>query len=210
MESCPQGTPTQKPKLLEQVREVLRGQQYALNTEECYIDWIRRFILFHQKRHPREMGKIEVELFLTHLAAERDVSISTQRQAMNALLFLYQKVLKIELGWLDAVRAKRLPRLPVVMSREEVRLLLAEVEGAEGLYRMLAELLYGTGMRIDECCSSANRGGVGDIQSSFYGGGLGTYKVLFRSQKLLPTPQAPRSPASVTISWRRNVANVRC
>jgi site-specific recombinase XerD len=88
MASCPRATPTQKPKLLDQVREVLRGQQYALNTEECYTDWIRRFILFHNKRHPRDMGKAEVESFLTHLAAERDVAISTQRQAMHALLFL--------------------------------------------------------------------------------------------------------------------------
>jgi integron integrase len=153
LESCPDATPTRQPKLLDQVREVLRARQYALNTEECYLNWIRRFILFHDKRHPRDMGKIEVELFLTHLAAQRDVSISTQRQAMNALLFLYQRVLQVELGWLDAVRAKRQPRLPVVMSREEVRLVLSGVTGAEGLYALVAELLYGTGMRIDECCS---------------------------------------------------------
>src|ERR1041385_2844480 len=109
--------PNPKAKLLDQVREVLRVKHYALRTEEVYVLWIKRYIFFHQKRHPREMGAPEVQAFLSDLAVNQKVSASTQNQALNALVFLYDQVLHIELGWLDKlVRAKRTTRLPLVMS----------------------------------------------------------------------------------------------
>ncbi|MEJ2481481.1 MAG: integron integrase, partial [Acidihalobacter sp.] len=117
--------------------------------ETQYLQWIRRFILFHEKRHPREMGAPEVEAFLTHLAVQRQVSASTQNQALSALLFLYRDVLNIDLPWLaDVTRAKRPQRLPVVLTRDEVQAVLARMSGTYGL---MASLLYGTGMRLMEC-----------------------------------------------------------
>src|SRR3569623_2041845 len=114
--------PNPKAKLLDQVREVLRVKHYALRTEEVYILWIKRYIFFHQKRHPREMGAAEVQAFLSDLAVTQKVSASTQNQALNALVFLYDQVLHIELDWMDnLVRAKRSTRLPLIMSRDEVR-----------------------------------------------------------------------------------------
>ena len=118
--------PSKPPKLLDQVRARLRTLHYSIRTEEAYVGWIRRFILFHKKRHPREMGGPEVEAFLTHLAVEEHVAASTQNQALAALLFLYQQILEIELPRLDAIRARRPERLPVVLSREEVRAVLNE------------------------------------------------------------------------------------
>ena len=140
------------PKLLDQLRLVLRVRHYSPKTEDCYVQWSRRFILFHHKRHPRTMGAVEVEQFLTNLAVEGHVSASTQNQALNALLFLYAQVLEIDLGRLDAVRARRGQRLPVVLAPEEVRLVLDRVEGADGLFRLMARLLYGCGLRVAECC----------------------------------------------------------
>jgi integron integrase len=137
------------PKLLDQVRAKLRLLHYAIRTEEAYVDWIRRFILFHHKRHPREMGATEVEAFLTHLAVEDRVAASTQNQALAALLFLYQKVLNIELPAVDAVRAKRPKRLPVVLSPGEVRALLDRMVGVP---RLMTELMYGSGLRLLEAC----------------------------------------------------------
>jgi integrase len=123
--------PLRKPKLLDQVREVARLKHYSLRTEASYTDWIRRFILFHGKRHPAEMGAEEVRVFLTHLAAERDVAAATQNQAFSALLFLYREVLKQELPWIDNIeRAKRPPKLPVVLTPEETRRLLAQLRGS--------------------------------------------------------------------------------
>jgi len=107
-----------------------------LTTEDCYVQWITRFILFHHKRHPRDMGAAEVEQFLTHLAVQAHVSASTQNQALNALLFLYKQVLEIDLGRLDAVRARRPKRLPVVLAAEEVAAVLGHVEGADGVFRL--------------------------------------------------------------------------
>jgi integron integrase len=127
----------------------MRLLHYSKRTEGSYVDWIKRFILFHHKRHPREMGAVEIEAFLTHLAVVGRVSASTQNQAFSALLFLYQKVLEIELPHLDAVRARRPERIPVVLSVEEVRAILAELDGIDLLQ---VELLYGTGMRVLECC----------------------------------------------------------
>ena len=136
-------------KLLDQTRDALRLRQYSYETEKAYIGWIRRFILHFDKRHPSEMGQREVTAFLTCLAVQRKVSASTQNQALSALLFLYSKVLDVDLPWLDdVVRAKRPVRVPVVMTRDEVRQVLAMLEGRHWL---AAALLYGSGLRLIEC-----------------------------------------------------------
>ncbi|MHB1246013.1 MAG: integron integrase [Sulfuriferula sp.] len=137
------------PKLLEQVRDRIRVKHYSIRTETQYLQWIKRFILFHDKRHPRDMAAPEIEAFLTHLAVVGNVSSSTQNQALSALLFLYREVLQMELPWLDNVtRAKRPQRLPVVLTSQEVRAVLGQMSGVYGL---MAALLYGTGMRLMEC-----------------------------------------------------------
>jgi len=144
-------SPSTRPrKLLEQLADVLRAKHYSYRTEQAYVPWVRRFILFHNKRHPREMGAVEIEQFLTHLAVEGCVSASTQTQALCALLFLYKHLLKIDLPSLDAVRAKRPKRLPVVLSRSEVSQLLDAIEGSHGVYRVMASLMYGAG-HLMEC-----------------------------------------------------------
>lgn len=136
------------PKLLDQVRAEIRLRHYSIRTEEVYVDWARRFILFHNKRHPKEMGAEEVRDFLSHLAVERNVAASTQNQAKSALLFLYREVLHIELPWLDEVIAAKVSRrLPVVLTQTETRRLLDAMSGTMGL---VASLLYGTGMRLLE------------------------------------------------------------
>jgi len=136
------------PKLLDQVRERIRVKHYSLRTEEAYLHWIRRFIFFHGKRHPRQMGGPEVEEFLSHLATVGQVAPSTQNQALSALLFLYREVLAVELPWLDGVvRAKRSQHVPVVLTENEVRALLARLDGTKWL---AASLLYSTGMRLLE------------------------------------------------------------
>lgn len=143
---------SQTPRLLDRARGVLRARRYSLRTEECYVEWMRRYILFHNKRHPLEMGALEIEEFLTHLAVEGHVSISTQNQALHALLFLYQQVLDVELPLIRAIRSQRPRRLPVVMARAEVRQVLDAIDGYGGLYQLMARLMYGTGMRLLECC----------------------------------------------------------
>ena len=141
--------PNPKARLLDQVREVMRLKHYSLRTEQTYIQWIKRFIFFHQKRHPREMGAPEVKAFLTDLAVRHHVAASTQNQGLNALVFLYQKVLDLSLGEIgEYARAKRPQRLPVVLTREEVQRLLAAMKDT---YQLMARLLYGTGMRLMEC-----------------------------------------------------------
>lgn len=141
--------PPNPPKLLDQVRDRVRVKHYSIRTEKQYVQWVKRFILFHGKRHPRDMGTAEVGEFLTHLAVDGNVSASTQNQALSALLFLYREVLEMDLPWLkDVVRAKLPQRLPVVLSRQEVKLVL---ENMSGVYKLLAMLLYGTGMRLMEC-----------------------------------------------------------
>jgi hypothetical protein len=129
------------PRLLDQVRQVLRVRHYARSTEDCYVQWITRFILFHNKRPPRDMGAVEVEQFLTHLAVNGQVSASTQNQAFHALLFLFKQVLDIDLGRLDAVRARRPKRLPVVLAPEEVAAVLEQVTGGDGVFQLMARLL---------------------------------------------------------------------
>jgi integron integrase len=137
-----------KPRLLDQVRLAIRTRHYSRRTEEAYVGWIRRFILFHDKRHPGTMGEEEVSRFLSHLAVDRKVSAITQTQALSAILFLYREVLRLELGWLqNIVRAKPPKRLPVVLTRDEVRTLLRELDGPLWL---VATLLYGSGLRLLE------------------------------------------------------------
>jgi integron integrase len=135
-------------KLLDQVREAIRVRHYSIRTEHAYVDWITRYILFHDKRHPGEMGAAEINRFLSHLASDLNVAASTQNQALCAILFLYRQVLKLDIGPLgDVVRAKKPQRLPVVLAAEETAELLSRLHGTRGL---MAELLYGTGMRIIE------------------------------------------------------------
>jgi integron integrase len=137
-----------RPRLLDQLRDRIRLKHYSIRTEEAYSDWVRRFVLFHGKRHPRDLGHTEVEAFLTHLAVAGRVASSTQNQAKSALLFLYKEVLGVELPWLTGVQsAKRPARLPVVLTREEVRVVLGHTSGTSGL---ILRLLYGSGMRILE------------------------------------------------------------
>ncbi len=137
------------PKLLDRLRQACRVRHYSIRTEEAYHDWCRRFVLFHDKRHPLEVGAAGVSAFLTHLAVERQVGPSTQNQALNALLFLYRQVLGVEPGlFADVVRAARPRRLPVVLSRDEVRRLLADLTGTPGL---MARVQYGGGLRLLEC-----------------------------------------------------------
>jgi integron integrase len=136
-ETSPAGPP--KPRLLDRVRVALRTRHYSRRTEEAYVAWIRRYILFHRKRHPAEMGAPEITRFLSSLAVE-----------LSALLFLYRAVLELDLPWLDGVvRAKRPQRLPVILTREEVRAVLQPLEGVS---RLMAHLLYGAGLRLLECC----------------------------------------------------------
>lgn len=138
-----------KPKLLDQVRDKIRVKHYSIRTEKAYVDWIKRFILFHGKKHPSQLGMDEVNQFLTHLATQRDVAASTQNQALSAILFLYKEVLNQEIGWLEGYeRAKRPARLPMVLSPGEVKGVLAHLDGTMWL---MASLLYGAGLRLMEC-----------------------------------------------------------
>jgi integron integrase len=137
-----------KPKLLDEIRSFMRTRRYSLRTEQAYLDWIRRFILFHAKRHPTDMAEEEITAFLTDLATHGHVSVSTQNQALSALLFLYQQFLGRKLGRLDgALRASRPRRVPAVLTREEVCILLAHVAPP---YRLIADLIYGSGLRLLE------------------------------------------------------------
>jgi integron integrase len=137
------------PRLLDQVRQHLRLRHYSIRTEQAYVDWIKRFILFHEKRHPADMGEPEISAFLTHLAADRHVAASTQNQALSALLFLYQQVLDRKLEYMDGIeRVKRPPKIPVVLTPREVRAVLNQLTGE---HRLMAELLYGSGLRLMEC-----------------------------------------------------------
>jgi integron integrase len=137
------------PRLLDQLRAVLRRKHYSLRTEEAYVGWVRRYVLFHYKRHPRDMGLPEVEAFLTDLAVVQQVAASTQNQALSALLFLYAEVLKQPLaGQVASVRAKQPERLPTVMARDEVARVL---DALTGVHQLMAKLLYGSGLRLMEC-----------------------------------------------------------
>jgi integron integrase len=138
-----------QPKLIPRVREALRLRRYSLKTERNYVHWIVRFIRFHGMKHPKDMGSAEVTGFLNHLANARQVAASTQNQALSALLFLYREVLAVELPWLEGlVRAKSAKRLPTVLTRAEVQAILARLSGSR---RLMVNLLYGAGLRLNEC-----------------------------------------------------------
>ncbi|NJM47215.1 MAG: tyrosine-type recombinase/integrase [Alkalinema sp. RU_4_3] len=142
---------TPPKKLLDQVRDALRLKHYSYQTEKTYVQWIRRYILFHNKRHPRDMGVLEIETFLTHLAVKENVSASTQNQAFSALLFLYRHVLQLPLDdRIDALRARPSRYLPTVLTPEEALLVIQQIPGT---YQLLAQLLYGSGLRLREALS---------------------------------------------------------
>lgn len=189
-----QSTP---PKLLDQVRDRIRVKHYSIRTETQYVQWTKRFILFHGKRHPRDMGQREIEAFLTHLAVEGSVSASTQNQALSALLFLYREVLEMEVPWLDkVVRAKQPQRLPVVLTRQEVRTLLGRMEGVHGL---LARLLYGTGMRLMEVI----RLRVKDIE--FARGEIVVRDGKGAKDRVTMLPESVKADLRAHLAWRREV-----
>ena len=136
-------------RLLDRVRDKIRLRHYSIRTEQAYVDWIKRFIVFHGKRHPETLGASEVEAFLTNLAVEHNVAAATQNLAKSSILFLYRDVLGRDLPWLEHVERARPPsRLPTVLSREEVANVLALLRG---VHRLIGRLLYGSGMRIMEC-----------------------------------------------------------
>jgi integron integrase len=149
MEDKKKFKPDSNLKLMDQVREVLRYHHYAYRTEQTYCDWIKRFLKFYSfSRHPSEMGAAEVERYLSHLATEGKVAASTQRQALNAIIFLYREVLDVELGEITPIRSKKHRKPPVVLTQNEVQQILGCMEGA---HRLMAQLLYGCGLRLMEC-----------------------------------------------------------
>ena len=136
-------------KLLDQVRDVIRKRHYSIRTEQAYVDWARRYILFHKKHHPKDMGEKEIAQFISHLATDRKVAASTQNQALNAIVFLYKRVLNIELGDFGHMeRTKKPEKLPTVMARKEVNQVLSSMSGVN---QLMAKLLYGCGLRLMEC-----------------------------------------------------------
>ena len=141
----------QQSRFLPRLREAMRARRYSLKTEKAYVHWVRRYIFFHKLRHPKDMGPVEVTAFLNHLANERRVSASTQNQALAALLFVYRHLLQVELPWLDGlVRAKASKRLPTVLTQNEVQAILAKLSGTRWL---MVSLMYGAGLRLNECLS---------------------------------------------------------
>lgn len=137
------------PKLLSRVRQQVRLRGYSYSTEKTYVSWIRRYILYHNKRHPEDMGKVEIEAFLTHLAVDRHVAPSTQNQAFNAILFLYRQVLRTEMPQeISAIRSKRPTRVPTVLTRDET---FKIIDAMSGVHQLMAELIYGCGLRVSEC-----------------------------------------------------------
>jgi integrase len=190
MARAPQGN---KPKLLDRVRETIRIRHYSIRTEEAYVSWIKRYILFHGKRHPLEMGEDEITQFLSALAVDGQVSASTQNQALCALIFLYRHVLGQNFCWLaDVVRAKRPQRLPVVLTRPEVRALLGALEG---VHWIMASLLYGAGLRLLECL----RLRVKDIDFAAIPGELENPVTTALSQLPFRKPPCENTPLTATI-----------
>lgn len=138
----PQNETRSEPRFLDQVRRAIRLAHLSLRTEKAYLHWIRKYILYHRKKHPAEMGEVEISAFLTHLAADRNVSASTQNQALSALLFLYRAVLERDLGrFPELVRAKRRRKLPGVLTQEEVRRVVGHLQGVDCLFDMLLYLI---------------------------------------------------------------------
>ncbi len=194
----------QKPKLLDRVREAIRARHYSRRTEDAYIGWIKRYIFFHGKRHPSEMGAEEVTRFLSSLALDGHVAASTQNQALSALLFLYREVLQQDLPWLEGiVRAKRPIRLPVVLTRDEVQAVLSQLRGTP---RLMATLLYGAGLRLLECA----RLRVKDVE-------FAANQILVRGGKgdkdrvtLLPASVKADLARHIEAARRRHEADLRC
>ena len=194
---------SRSPKLLDQLRDRIRVKHYSIRTEQAYVQWVKRYIFFHGMRHPKEMGKPEVEAFLTALAVERNVAASTQGQALAALLFLYKEVLNIELPWLDEVtRAKRPAKLPTVLTREEVRGLIQQVDDPQ--CSLIVQLLYGTGMRLLE----GLRLRVKDVEFS-------RQEIVVRDGKgakdrvtMLPASLADRLQSHLTVAKAQHVADL--
>lgn len=178
------------PRLLDRVRDAVRARHYSLRTEEAYVAWTRRYVLFHKKRHPQEMGEPEINAFLSDLAVRLHVSASTQNQALSALLFLYRHVLESSVGPLDGVvRAERPKRLPAVLTRSEVRNVLARMSGTP---KIVATLLYGSGMRLLECL----RLRVKDLD--FAMGRIVVRDAKSRKDRRVPLPERIRPAALVT------------
>jgi integron integrase len=181
----------QAPRLLDEVRKAIRLRHYSYRTEKAYVDWIRRFVVYHDKRHPIQMGGAEVEGFLSHLARDRDVSAATQGQALAAILFLYKHVLNVDLPWIgDVVRATRPKRLPTVLSQQEAQSVLANLQG---VYWLIGVLFYGSGLRLTE----ALRLRIKDLE-------LGNHRILVRDGKgskdrvtILPTSLVPHLRAHI-------------
>lgn len=137
------------PRLLDQVRNAIQVRHYSIRTEQAYVHWIKKYIYFHKKKHPKDMGDAEITAFLSYLATTKNVSASTQNQALNALVFLYRKVLETDVGvFKELVRAKKPKRLPVVLTHDESIEVLSHIQGMNGV---MANLLYGSGLRLMEC-----------------------------------------------------------
>ena len=136
-----------QPKLLDQVKNSLRQRNYSYRTEKTYIGWIKRFILFHNKRHPKEMGEKEIGEYLTYLAVEKKVAPTTQNPALNSIIYLYKYILKIDLGEIKTLRPRSKKHLPVVLTPQEAKRILTLLEGQ---YQLMAKLLYGSGLRVSE------------------------------------------------------------
>jgi site-specific recombinase XerD len=148
--------PAPKPKLLDQVRQAIRTRHYSPRTEETYVHWIKRFIFFHNKRHPSDMAEPEIARFLSNLATESHVSASTQNQALNAVLFLYRQFLRKDIGYVNGVvRANRPKRLPTVLTRQEVRSIFENLDGSEWI---MAMMLYGAGPSTDGMPAAQGQG----------------------------------------------------
>jgi integron integrase len=184
-------------KLLDRVRDAIRTRHYSRRTEEAYVLWIRRYIVFHHKRHPSEMGVAEISRFLTLLAVDRHVSASTQNQALSALLFLYRDVLAIALGDIPpVVRARTPERLPVVLSRHEVAALLEHLNGTE---RLVVVLLYGAGLRLEECLALRVKDLDFDRQQLIVRQGKG------RKDRMTMLPAAAREPLTGHLTRVRQI-----
>jgi integron integrase len=190
-----QAAESRRPKLLDRVRNAIRARHYSRRTERAYVGWIRRFILVNGMRHPGDMGPAEIASFLTSLAVKRRVAPSTQNQALSAILFLYREVLALDVPWLaDVVRAKRPHHIPVVLTRAEVSAVLAHLTGAPAL---MAGLLYGSGLRLLECC----RLRVQDVD-------FGRHEILVRAAKGA-RDRRTMLPARIEGDLHRHLAIVR-
>lgn len=192
--------PRQRPKLLTRVRRAIRARQYSARTEEAYVGWIRRFVLYHHKRHPRDMGADEVRQFLAYLANERNVSASTQTQALSALLFLYREIVGRDLAVIENIpKAKKPKRLPVVLSRDEVAAVLAEMRGQQ---HTIASLLYGAGLRLMECLALRVKDIDFERRQIHVRRGKGDH------DRVTMLPQSLVDPLSTQIDRARRVADV--